>query len=167
MKIILIGFMGSGKTVFGKKLANRLNLNFYDLDKQIESKYQMSIPSIFTNFDETVFRNLETKQLTEFINKDNFVLACGGGTPYYNSNMKLIKKIGISVYLELNATALCSRLLKSKTQRPLITGLSHQELQQKIETLLSVREKYYKQSDIIISGINLKPDKLINELNQL
>jgi len=153
--------MGSGKTVFGKKLANRLNLNFYDLDQYIELKYQMSIPSIFTNFDETVFRNMESKELTEFISKDNFILSCGGGTPCFNNNMDLIKTLGISVYIELNATALCNRLLNSKTERPLITGLSPHELQQKIELLLADREKYYKQADIVISGINLKPSNLI------
>ncbi len=166
MKIVLIGFMGSGKTVFGKKLANQLNLNFYDLDQHIELKYQMSIPSIFTNFDETVFRNLETKELTKFISKDNFVLSCGGGTPCFNNNMELIRTLGVSVYIELNATALCDRLLNSKITRPLITGLSPHELRQKIELLLSDREKYYKQADIIISGINLKPSSLIEVLDK-
>lgn len=159
--------MGSGKTVFGKKLARQLNLRFYDLDQHIEQKYQMSIPSIFTSFDETVFRNLETKELNEFISKDNFVLSCGGGTPCFNNNMELINQIGTSVYIELNATALCDRLLKSKTQRPLITGLSPKELQQKIEQLLSDREKYYNQSNITISGINLKPSSLIEILDKL
>lgn len=159
--------MGSGKTVFGKKLANRLNLEFYDLDKHIEQKYQMSIPSIFTSFDETVFRNLETIELNDFIFKDNFVLSCGGGTPCFNNNMELINKLGTSVYIELNAITLCDRLLKSKTQRPLIKGLSPQELQQKIEQLLADREKYYKQSNIKISGINLKPNSLIEILDKL
>ncbi|MBN2778328.1 MAG: shikimate kinase [Bacteroidales bacterium] len=164
MQIILMGFMGSGKSVFGRKLAKRLNLKFYDLDKYIEQKYKMSIPSIFNTFDETVFRNIETIELRKFISKTDFVLSCGGGTPCFNNNMELINNIGTSVYIELNAAALCDRLIKSKTKRPLIEGLSPKELQQKVDTLLSDRQKYYEQAKITISGINLKPETLIEIL---
>lgn len=164
MQIILMGFMGSGKSVFGRKLAKRLNLKFYDLDKYIEQKYKMSIPSIFNTFDETVFRNLETIELQKFATKHDFVLSCGGGTPCFNNNIETINKIGTSVYIELNSAALCDRLIKSKTKRPLIEGLKPEELQIKIEALLSHRQKYYEQAKIKISGINLSPDKLIQIL---
>lgn len=153
--------MGSGKSVFGRKLAKRLNLKFYDLDKHIEQKYKMSIPSIFTTFNETIFRKLETIELQKFKNEKDFVLSSGGGTPCFNNNMELINSIGTSVYIELNSIAICNRLIKSKTKRPLIEGLKPDELQTKIEILLSDRKKYYEQAKIKISGINLTPNKLI------
>ncbi|PLX09495.1 MAG: shikimate kinase [Marinilabiliales bacterium] len=152
--------MGSGKSVFGKRLAKHLKLNFIDLDKHIEQKYKMTIPSIFSTFDETVFRNLETKELNEILKQDNLILACGGGTPCFNENMKRINSTSISVYLQLNEKALFDRLTKSKTKRPLIQGLKHDELLNKISKLLNEREQFYNQSKLTISGINMKVEEV-------
>jgi shikimate kinase len=164
MKIFLIGFMGSGKSVSGKKLAASLGLSFADLDTLIESNYKMSIPGIFSQFDETVFRKLETKVLKEFIEGDNFVLSCGGGTPCFNNNMDLIKKSGISIYIKLSPKALAERLIKSKTKRPLIQNISPEQLVSKIEEMLCQREKYYSQSSITIEGLNLKVSDIIEQI---
>jgi shikimate kinase len=164
MKIFLMGFMGAGKTVFGKKLALSLNLEFYDLDRLIEQKYKISIPSIFSKFDEGVFRKLETETLKEFENKESFVLALGGGTPCFNNNLEIIKKLGTSIYLKLDAKSLTNRLVNSKTKRPLIKNLNQEELLQKVESMLSEREKYYLQADIVVNGLNLKVEEIINEL---
>ena len=167
MKIFLIGFMGSGKSVSGRKLATSLGLSFADLDTLIEQNYKMTIPGIFSQFDETVFRKLETKVLTDFIKNDNFVLSCGGGTPCFNNNMELIKKNGISVYIKLSPKSLADRLIKSKTKRPLIQNIEPEQLVSKIEEMLYYRENFYSQSNITIEGLNLKVGDIIEQITAL
>ena len=167
MKIFLIGFMGSGKSVSGRKLASSLGLSFADLDTLIEQNYKMTIPGIFSQFDETVFRKLETKVLTDFIKNDNFVLSCGGGTPCFNNNMELIKKNGISVYIKLSPKSLADRLIKSKTKRPLIQNIDPDQLVSKIEEMLYYRENFYSQSNITIEGLNLKVGDIIEQITAL
>jgi shikimate kinase len=167
MKIFLIGFMGSGKSVSGRKLASSLGLSFADLDTLIEQNYKMTIPGIFSQFDETVFRKLESKVLKEFIEGDNFVLSCGGGTPCFNNNMELIKESGISIYIKLSPKALADRLLKSKTKRPLIQNIEPEQLVPRIEEMLLIREKFYSQSDITVEGLNLKVGDIIELITAL
>jgi shikimate kinase len=158
--------MGSGKSVSGRKLASSLGLSFADLDTLIEQNYKMTITGIFSQFDETVFRKLETKVLNEFVEGDNFVLSCGGGTPCFNNNMELIKKSGISIYIKLSPKALADRLLKSKTKRPLIKNIEPEQLVPKIEEMLLNREKFYSQSDITIEGLNLKVGDIIEQIRK-
>lgn len=165
MKIFLVGFMGSGKSVFGKKLAAFLGLDFVDLDSLIEENYRMTIPGIFSQFDETVFRNLETEVLQKFINNDNFVLSCGGGTPCFNNNMEIINKNGISIYIKLKPKTLADRLANSKTKRPLIKDLDSNELILKIEEMLTKRDVYYKKATITIEGISLKASDVAEKIN--
>lgn len=162
MKIFLIGFMGSGKSVFGKKLAKYLELEFADLDRLIEQRYRMTIPGIFTRFNEPLFRDLETNTLKDFIINDNFVLACGGGTPCFNNNMNIINESGISIYIKMNPKALASRLTKSKTKRPLLADLTTEELYNKISVMLESREKYYSLAKFTVEGINIKPEDIIS-----
>jgi shikimate kinase len=159
--------MGSGKSVSGRKLASSLGLSFADLDTLIEQNYKMTIPGIFSQFDETVFRKLETKVLTDFIKNDNFVLSCGGGTPCFNNNMELIKKNGISVYIKLSPKSLADRLIKSKTKRPLIQNIEPEQLVSKIEEMLYYRENFYSQSNITIEGLNLKVGDIIEQITAL
>lgn len=166
MKIFLIGFMGSGKTSLGKRLANRLNLEFIDLDQFIEEKYNMSVSSIFEQFGELVFRELETLALKAVIGKDNFVLSCGGGTPCFNSNIQMINEAGISIYIKMNETALVSRLQNSPKKRPLLDNLSNGELLIKISELLGKREYFYNQAKYTIDGINVKIDDIIEKILQ-
>lgn len=158
--------MGSGKTVSGRKLAATLGLNFADLDTLIEQNYKMTIPGIFSQFDETVFRKLESKVLKEFIEGDGFVLSCGGGTPCFNNNMELIKESGISIYIKLSPKALAERLLKSKTKRPLIQNIEPEQLVPRIEEMLLIREKFYDQSDITVEGLNLKVGDIIEQIRK-
>jgi len=156
--------MGSGKSVFGKRLAKHLNLKFFDLDKHIEQNYRMTIPSIFNTFDETVFRNLETKELQKILQEDNLVLSCGGGTPCFNNNMEIINQQGLSIYLELNEKNLTDRLTKSKTKRPLIAGLKSEELITKISELLKARENYYRLAKLKISEININIEEVVKQI---
>lgn len=154
--------MGCGKSVLGKRLASGLGLKFADLDTLIEERYKMTVPSIFSHFDEKVFRQIETEMLQNYSSSNNeFVLACGGGTPCFNNNMEIINSSGISIYIKLNSKALTDRLLKSKTNRPLIKNISSNELLQKVDELLVQRECFYNKAQIIVEGINLKFEDII------
>src|SRR6185436_11929356 len=119
MKIFFIGFMGSGKTHWGRLLSQKLNIPFFDLDEQISSHENMPINDIFTTKGEEYFRLLEKDTLhiiTE--SHDSFVMACGGGTPCYFNNIEFMNKTGTSVWINTPVDLLHERLLKDKGQRP-------------------------------------------------
>lgn len=156
MKIVLIGYMGSGKTSIGQKLAEVLKLSFKDLDAEIEKEEGISIPEIFSKKGEIYFRKLESHILKKILGQDdNFVLATGGGTPCYGDTMSFIatQKDVVTIYLKLPLEVLVSRLLLEKDQRPLISHLkSEEELKDFIRKHLFERSFYYNQATIIIDG---------------
>jgi shikimate kinase len=153
--IYIIGFMGSGKTTAGKKLASILRWSFIDLDKKIEEHTGKTIPEIFSDFGEEYFRNIETLLLKNLEYKSDAVISTGGGTPCYNDNMDYMLDTGLTLYLKLTPGQLKSRLSESKGDRPLIKNLDQQELHSYIEEKLADREKWYNRSDIIVEGIDL------------
>ena len=153
--------MGSGKTTLGKRLANKLNQPFFDLDAIIEEEENISIAEIFDIKGEAFFRELETKTLARLIDdNEHFVCSLGGGTPCYNNNMELINQSGISFYLKYNSGMLVSRLSNAKSERPLIKGLNDKELETFVSEKLKERELFYNQSNHILEGGNLKVDDL-------
>jgi shikimate kinase len=161
-KIFFLGFMGSGKTTLGKRLANKLNIPFFDLDAEIEKVTFKCISVLFEEEGEAFFRKCENKVLKAFIaNNENFVLSLGGGTPCHNNNINQINHAGTSIYLKHNVGILTSRLINSKVKRPLIEGLNKQELIRFIKDKLKEREDYYNQSKYIIEGNNIKVEDLI------
>ena len=164
MKIFLIGFMGSGKSTMGRKLANFLHYEFVDLDKLIEHKAGMSIAEYFSKNGEESFRELErdTLQQTEFNN--NAVIATGGGVPCYFDNMDWMYKEGKVVYLSMEPKALADRLKHSKVSRPLIKDLNQEELIEFINQKLTSRDVYYKKAHYIVSGLDLTAEKLARYL---
>ncbi len=163
MRIFLIGFMGSGKTSIGEKIAKKLNLQFIDIDDVIEKEQGLQISDIFAKKGEDYFRSLEKNALNRIIEKENVVIATGGGTPCFFDNMELMNKNGITVYLKLPAVDLFNRLENSQTDRPLLKGLNKEKLLAKIVELLNKREKFYMQAQHTIDGID--PD--LNKLYQL
>jgi shikimate kinase len=120
MRIYLIGYMGSGKSTVGKGLAKKLNLQFIDLDNYIEERNFKTIPEIFASVGEVGFRKIEQHALKEIAEFENVVVATGGGAPCFFDNMELIKRTGVSVYLNGTPRILAERLLNSKTERPLM-----------------------------------------------
>lgn len=155
--IFIIGFMGSGKTTLGKKLAQQLNYTFFDLDQLIEVEEKKTINELFNNNGEDYFRLVETKVLNQIINsKNNFVLSLGGGTPCFNKNIDLMNETGVTVYLKYNVGILFSRLLNAKQKRPLLENKTEEGLKTYINDLLIKREQDYKKAKIIVEGINLK-----------
>ena len=146
MKVFLIGYMGSGKSTIGKKLAEKLKLNFIDLDGFIETESRKTISEIFESEGEEKFRSLEQKYLAEIIKKDNAVISLGGGTPCFHDNMELINKNGISVYIEMSVDTLVKRLIKARKKRPLIQGMNEVDLKKFVEANLERRLPYYTQA---------------------
>ena len=162
MKIYLLGYMGSGKSTVGKKLARALNLDFIDLDEQIEMLSGQSVDTIFEQQGEEAFRMIENLALDQSYSMQNVVVALGGGTPCFSNNLKFIKENGFSVYLKLSATSLAKRLQEAKKTRPLIKGLSDGELFEFVQQQLGEREKYYNEAHIIVKGENLNIKELVN-----
>lgn len=161
-KIFLLGFMGSGKSTLGKKLAKQLELSFFDLDDEIEKQEGKSVAEIFEEVGEGGFRKIEAKLLKKLTQKTtNYVLALGGGTPCFYENMELINQSGISIYIKYNEGVLCSRLIVAKAKRPLIQGKSKEELHCFIEETLNKREEFYKQSQFLVEGNNIKVEDLL------
>ncbi|MCF8339267.1 MAG: shikimate kinase [Bacteroidales bacterium] len=117
-RIYLLGYMGSGKSTLGKRLANLLDYNFMDTDQVFEQNFQTSINDFFQHSGETVFRQYEKQILHKTFNLQNTIISLGGGTPCYFDNMEQISKNGLSIYLQMPPKAIQKRLLKTKRHRP-------------------------------------------------
>lgn len=157
-RIILIGYMGVGKTTIGRCLAKRFNLQFYDLDDYIQSRYHASIPDIFAKEGEHGFRVIEQRMLHEVCEFENVLISCGGGTPCFFDNINYMNRQGITVYLKSCPEILYKHLVMCKTPRPLLAGKSKEELLDFIKRNLTEREPYYTQARCIYS-VPLLEDK--------
>ena len=165
-RIIIVGFMGSGKTTIGKKIARKLNIPFIDSDYEIEKKYNLSIEKIFHDFGEVKFRNMESHYIRSLINKSNFVLSTGGGTPCYKNNISFLNELGITCYLNRSVKELAHRLHNSK-KRPLIKDLNNDELISFIKKEMKIRDEYYKKSQLILNRKDQTPNNIISLINLL
>lgn len=144
--IVLIGYMGCGKSSVGKKLSQKLNVKFVDLDSVIEKKYSKSISQIFNDLGEIKFRSIENSQLSSVLNNyENCVLSLGGGTPCYHDNMSLILSHTKNVFfIDINSEILSERLFKKKEKRPLISSIKTiDEMKQFINKHYFERRPFY------------------------
>ena len=169
LKVVLVGLPGSGKSTFGRQLAQELGFPFLDLDQQIEEKYLKKIPEIFSIYGEGNFREWETETLSGLLDRDSsFILASGGGAPCFNDNMELINSKSISVYLDVPLESISQRLQASKVQnRPMFQGLDQGEIILKLKSLLVSREYFYNQAKIKLSGEDFSAELLMHELINL
>lgn len=162
--IILIGFMGSGKTSVGKLLSKQLNFDFKDTDEMIETLEYTTIKDIFKKHGEEFFRDLETTLLLSI--KDTMkrtVLSTGGGMPIRERNRKLLKEMGQVVYLKTSASTVVERVSKDNTRPLLKTG----DLNETVERLLNKRIPYYEEAaDIIIETDNKTVEAIVNEIEK-
>lgn len=151
MRIILIGFMGSGKTHWGKQVAHRLQLPFFDLDEEVVKAAGKTVTEIFADSGEEYFRQKEKDTLEALVDaNESLVLSCGGGTPCFFNNIEYMKKVGIVVWLNTNVDVLLQRLLKEKAKRPLIKDISDEDLRTYIIRKLNERRMYYEQADVTL-----------------
>lgn len=154
--IFLTGFMGSGKTTLGKKLAQQTGVKFIDLDRYIEKKENKTILWIFKHEGEETFRTMEKNALLELTKSEEpTVIALGGGTVTFEDNLKLVKNNGLVVYIELSAEQLAERLKKSRQKRPLIKDFKDDGLLKTINLKLEERKAFYHQAHIIVNGFTL------------
>lgn len=145
-RIIIIGYMGAGKTTVGKALAKELGLEFYDLDWYIESRMRKTVSQIFAERGEEGFRQVERNMLHEVAEFENIVLSCGGGTPCFFDNIDYLNGQGPVVYLKAQPDVLYKHLHMGKTERPLLKGKSPEELVAFISEQLAWREPYYNKA---------------------
>jgi shikimate kinase len=154
--IYLIGFMGVGKSTIGKKLAEKLRYDFFDLDDLFESRYKISIKAFFDKYGEKLFRKLENKLLIETFTFKNSIIATGGGTPCFYNSIDDINRHGISIYLHLPTAAIVKRLNSAIRPRPFVVGKEYDDLVMDVETLLHERETVYKKA--LLEYDATKPD---------
>lgn len=168
MKVVLLGYMASGKSVIGKILANRLKMKFVDLDHYIEEKEGSSISRIFEKNGEIYFRKIEKNYLLELLNKDDeFVLSLGGGTPVYGDNMSSVIEKSISFYLSSPVKTLFERLKNETFQRPLVADIGEENLQEFIAKHLFERNPFYRKAAHIVEVQDKSISEIIKEINAL
>lgn len=142
-RIVLIGYMGSGKTTVGKALAKEIGLPFYDLDWYIESRMRKKVSQIFAERGEEGFRLIEHNMLHEVAEFEDVVISCGGGTPCFFDNMDYLNQQAQVVYLRCEPEVLRQHLLMGKGDRPLLKGKTPEELISYISEQVAIREQYY------------------------
>lgn len=165
MRIFLIGFMGSGKTHWGKLLSRRLQLPFYDLDEEIVKVEKRSIQQVFHDEGEEYFR-VKEREVLEALSEDHddVIISCGGGTPCFFNNIDLMKRRGKVIWLNTAVNTLVQRLLREKQSRPLIKSISDEELKSFIIKKLQDRKMYYEQADVMLHEESITIDSLYKTL---
>lgn len=145
-RIILIGYMGAGKTTVGKALAKELGIPFYDLDWYIENRRRKTVSEIFAEQGEEGFRKIEHNMLHEVAEFEDVIISCGGGTPCFFDNIDYMNEQGQVVYLKASPEVLYKHLLMGKGERPLLKGKSEEELITFIREQLEKREPFYSKA---------------------
>lgn len=165
-KIVLLGYMGVGKTTTGKSLAKKMNLVHFDLDNLIEKQEKETINQLFYKKGELYFRKIEHQLFQELLkNKDNFVLSVGGGTPcYYNNYLLLEDENIISVYLEASLQMIYDRLVEERQQRPFVKDLNPIELKEFIGKHLFERSFYYQKANYKVKVDGKNVTEICNEI---
>lgn len=165
MKIFLIGFMGSGKTHWGRLLSQKLNLPFFDLDEQVVSHEEKPINEIFAENGEEYFRLVE-KDMLHIITEshDSFIMACGGGSPCYFKNIDYMNRSGTTVWINTPVETIFQRLIGEKDKRPLIRSLPDDQLRGFIIRKFADRKIYYEQASVVVDDESLQLDQLIEKV---
>jgi shikimate kinase len=155
-KIILLGYMGCGKSTIAKNLSKIIRVPFVDLDAYIEEKAGLSINAIFEQFGEIKFRKMEHEAFVELLNAPgDVIIGLGGGTPCYAHNHQLLNGEHIvSVYLRASIDTLFNRLVANKSKRPLLASKSDAEMKEFIAVHLFERSFYYNQAQytVVVDG---------------
>jgi shikimate kinase len=155
MKIFLIGYMGSGKSTSGKKLASLLGYEYVDHDELIEKAVGKPVHDIFREDGEDRFREMEHHMLISLMNRDNIVISTGGGTPCNYNNMQLMNENGLTIYLKMSANTLVNRLRNAKSERPMLAGKSAEDLYGFIVSHLENREPFYSEAQYKVKAKDL------------
>lgn len=152
--------MYSGKSTVGRKLARRLGFSYVDTDRLFESRYRISVADFFKRYDAEAFRKLEHELLVGTAVLDNCVISTGGGTPCFLDNMDFIKENGVSIFLEASLNTILCRKAKSKNPRPVLDGLSDEELTTFVEKQMAERRPFYERADFRFQTETIDLDEL-------
>jgi shikimate kinase len=165
MKIFLVGFMGCGKTHWGRQLSQKLQIPFFDLDEVIVEREGKAITDIFSELGEEYFRMLE-KDVLHLLTEshDTFVMACGGGAPCFFNNIDYMKKNGAAVWIHSSTDTLYQRLVNEKEQRPLVKAIPDDQLRSYIIKKNADRKIFYQQADVFINEEDITLDTLIQKI---
>lgn len=168
-KVILIGYMGSGKSLIAEKLAQKINIQYLELDDLIQENTNKSIKELFERKGELFFRKLENQLFKEILaNENDVIISTGGGTPCYFDNHKLLNdKNFISIYLKASIETLHKRLQSDKEKRPLIANLSSDEMEEFIAKHLFERSYYYNHAGHKITVDDKTVDEIVLEIESL
>lgn len=164
MKIFLLGFMGSGKSYWGRELARLLDMPLTDLDHEIEEDTGLSIAEIFATKGEPYFRDLERNALLNMLKKDHYVLSCGGGLPCFFDNMELMNHHGLTIWLDAPLPVMIERLKKDKETRPLLHGMDESQMTLFVGAKMAERRIFYEQAKWTISTEDHTPESLAKKI---
>lgn len=168
-KIVILGYMGSGKTTIAKLLSEKIQLEVLDLDKIIEERLNLSVKSIFETKGEIYFRKIEHQFFSELmLNQEPMVISLGGGTPCYAGNHLLLNGEGVtSIYLKASIEMLYKRLSNANPDRPLLSALEKEQMEEFIAKHLFDRSYYYNQATlkVVVDGKN--PETIVTEIVEL
>ena len=173
VRIILIGYMGAGKTTIGKALSKTMGLPFYDLDWYIETRMHKTVKQLFDEVDEEGFRRIERNMLHEVAEFENVIISCGGGTPCFFDNIDYMNQQGDTIYLKASTDTLYRHLSMSRSVRPLLLNKSPEEMRTYIEQQLEHREPFYSKArhthnvDLLDTHdkIKISVDKIVEIIN--
>jgi shikimate kinase len=146
MILFLVGMPASGKSTLAKKIAEKYPFLLVDLDNYIQEKYQKTIPEIFLEGGESLFRELETKSLKELNLIQNTIVSTGGGTPCFYDNMDFIMNRGLAIFLDTPLTKISERISKDISQRPMFQGKTLEDIQKQLENLYQQRKLFYQKA---------------------
>jgi shikimate kinase len=162
MKIYLIGLLGSGKSVLGKKLAELAKLPFIDLDDALEEQEGMKVSEIFSGKGEEYFREIESVALRKQSETSEFVMATGGGTPCFHDNMFFMNQTGVTIFLDTPVQEIVKRMDSSQRKsRPLLAGVADNQLEEKLKDIFAQRLPYYQQAHYTMNGVNVTPSAVL------
>ncbi|WP_298366947.1 shikimate kinase [uncultured Lutibacter sp.] len=168
MKIVLLGYMASGKSAVGKILAQRLKMQFFDLDEYIEESEKLTISQIFSDKGEIYFRKKESEYLKELLNlEENCIISLGGGTPCYGNNMDIVLEKSKSFYLNASVQTIFNRIKSETSKRPLVATIGIENLLEYIGKHLFERSAFYNKAHKSISVNDKSILEIVKELQSL
>lgn len=166
-RIYLIGFMGAGKSYWGRRWAKAMNWAFFETDDLIEAREGMTITAIFETKGEAYFREQERIVITALATTENAIVSTGGGLPCFGDNMALLNASGITLFLSASPATIAARLQTARKKRPLLNGITPEQLPAFIEQRLAQRLPFYQQAQFSLEVNNLDDTTLSSLLQTL
>ena len=161
--LYVIGYMGCGKTTFGRALSEATGLKFIDLDHLIEERHNATVREIFDMHGEDGFRRIEQEMLHSTADLEDVIISCGGGTPCFFDNIAFMNDHGTTLWLEATHDCLFTRLIRKREKRPLLAGRSDEEIRGIISTQLASRSPFYSQATLRWQGDSLEDRRQISD----